>query len=212
MQRHRSKVVAFVPLGVPGRLEDPDRQELVQASYMPDLGWVAPVQQKRGVTGGTVRTKSEGRNGVAGGTSQNFPKTRPEMAKIIERVGPRYLTSSSGLALRALRDLQHAKDVGRLTFDDPAVAIACTGGALLGVLHLGLLQQEPSAIDHAADELAVNLLRMFGLADSDAREGAGPRCRPLADQLLRAPSRAAPPTRQSDAAISAEQGVDKARL
>jgi AcrR family transcriptional regulator len=105
-----------------------------------------------------------------------FPKTQPEMAKIIDRVGPRYLTASHGLAPRALRDLQHAKDAGRLTFADPTVAIACAGGALLGVMHLGLLAPEPSAIDHAADELAVNLLRMFGLADDDAREVAG---RPL---------------------------------
>lgn len=105
-----------------------------------------------------------------------FPKTRPELAEIINRVGPRYLDSKSGLAPRALRDLQHAKDAGRLTFDDATVAVACTGGALLGVVHLGLLRRKPSAIDRAADELAVNLLRMFGLADSDAREIAG---RPL---------------------------------
>ncbi|MEJ3749608.1 TetR family transcriptional regulator [Actinomycetes bacterium KLBMP 9797] len=101
-----------------------------------------------------------------------FPKTHPELAKIIERVGPRYLTAPSGLAPRALRDLQHAKDVGRLSFDDPTVALACTGGALLGIVHLGLLQPEPSAVDHAADELAMNLLRMFGLDYNDAREVA----------------------------------------
>jgi hypothetical protein len=71
---------------------------------------------------------------------------------------------------RAIRDLQRAKDSGRLTFDDPTLAIACTGGALLGVLHLSLVEREPSAIDRAADGLAVNLLRMFGLSDSDARE------------------------------------------
>ncbi len=105
-----------------------------------------------------------------------FPKTRPELAKIIDRVGQRYVTAKSGLAPRALRDLQHAKDAGRLTFDDPTVAIACTGGALLGVIHLGLLQPKPAAIDRAADGLAVNLLRMFGLDDNDAREVAG---RPL---------------------------------
>ncbi|MCW6004369.1 TetR/AcrR family transcriptional regulator [Micromonospora sp. CPCC 205371] len=113
---------------------------------------------------------------VAVRITARFPKTRPELAKIIDRVGPRYLTSPSGLAPRALRDLQHAKDADRLTFDDPAVAIACAGGALLGVLHLSLLQRDPSAIDRAADGLAVNLLRMFGLAESDAREVAG---RPL---------------------------------
>ena len=105
-----------------------------------------------------------------------FPKTHPELAKIIDRIGPRYLTSTTGLAPRALRDLQHAKDAGRLSFDDPTVAIACTGGALLGVLHLGLLQADPVAIDRAADQLAVNLLRMFGLSGPDAHAVVG---RPL---------------------------------
>ena len=101
-----------------------------------------------------------------------FPKTHPELAKIIDRVGPRYLNSPSGLAPRALRDLQRAMEAGRLSFDDPTVAIACAGGALLGVLHLSLLQPNASAIDAAADGLAVNLLRMFGLAESEAREVA----------------------------------------
>ena len=101
-----------------------------------------------------------------------FPKTHPELAKIIDRVGPRYLNSPSGLAPRALRDLERAMDAGRLSFDDPTVAIACAGGALLGVLHLSLLQPNASAIDAAADGLAVNLLRMFGLAESEAREVA----------------------------------------
>ncbi|PRY57193.1 TetR/AcrR family transcriptional regulator [Glycomyces artemisiae] len=105
-----------------------------------------------------------------------FPKTQPEMAKIIERVGPGYLTAPTGLAPRALRDLQHAKDVGRFAFGDPQVTIACAGGAVLGVIHLGLLQPEPAAIDHAADELAANLLRMLGLPGDEASEIAA---RPL---------------------------------
>jgi AcrR family transcriptional regulator len=105
-----------------------------------------------------------------------FPNTHPKLARIIDRVGPRYLASPTGLAPRAIRDLQRAKDAGRLAFDDLTLAIACTGGALLGVLHLSLIEQEPSAIDRAADGLAVNLLRMFGLADSEAREIAA---RPL---------------------------------
>ena len=97
-----------------------------------------------------------------------FPKTHPHMARIIDRTGPRYLTS--GFAPRALRDLQRAKDAGRLSFDDPDVAVACAGGALLGVLHLSLAQRKPSAIDRAADGLTVNLLRMFGLSADEARE------------------------------------------
>jgi AcrR family transcriptional regulator len=98
-----------------------------------------------------------------------FPKTHPELAKIIARTGLRYLTSSSGLAPRALRDVQRAREAGRFAFDDPALALACAGGALLGVLHLGLTQGGPRAVDRAADGLAFSLLRMFGLSESDAR-------------------------------------------
>jgi hypothetical protein len=79
------------------------------------------------------------------------------------------------LAPRALRDLQRAKDVGRLSFDDPDVAIGCAGGALLGVLHLSLIQRKPSEVDRAADALAMNLLRMFGLSLDEAREVAARR-------------------------------------
>jgi AcrR family transcriptional regulator len=104
-----------------------------------------------------------------------FPKTHPQLAQIIDRTGPRFLTSPSGLAPRALRDLKRAKDAGRLSFDDPDVAIACVGGALLGVLHLSLVRRKPSAIDRSADGLAVNLLRMFGLPADEAREVAARR-------------------------------------
>jgi len=102
-----------------------------------------------------------------------FPRTHPELARIIDRTGPRYLTSSSGLAPRALRDLQRAQDAGRLSFDEPTVAIACIGGALMGVMHLGLTLGKPSAVDRASDQLAANLLRMFGLPLDEAREVAG---------------------------------------
>ncbi|GAA2154841.1 MULTISPECIES: TetR/AcrR family transcriptional regulator [Glycomyces] len=98
-----------------------------------------------------------------------FPKTHPEMAKIIERVGQSFLTAPIGLAPRALRDLQLARDAQRFTFGDPDVALACIGGAVLGVVHLGLSHSEPTAIDNAADELAVNLLRMMGLGGDEAR-------------------------------------------
>ena len=100
-----------------------------------------------------------------------FPKTHPELAKIMDRTGMRYLSASWGLAPRALRDLQHAEQAGRLTLGDPAVALACAGGAVLGVLHLGLTQ-DGVAIDGAADELAENLLRMFGLAAPEAHRVA----------------------------------------
>jgi AcrR family transcriptional regulator len=100
-----------------------------------------------------------------------FPKSHPELAKIMDRTGMRYLSASWGLAPRALRDLQSAEAAGRLILGDPAVALACAGGAVLGVLHLGLTQ-DGVAVDAAADELAENLLRMFGLAEAEAHRVA----------------------------------------
>jgi len=98
-----------------------------------------------------------------------LPKTHPQLAKIVLRTGLPYLTSEQGLTPRALRDLQQAKRAGRFAIDDSHVALACTGGALLGVLQLTSTQGKPPAIDRAADELAVNLLRMFGVPHDEAR-------------------------------------------
>jgi AcrR family transcriptional regulator len=97
-------------------------------------------------------------------------KTHPQIAKIFQRTGLRYLNAPNGLAPRALRDLQRAKDAGRFLIDDPAVALACVGGSVLGVLALTTSNPGRKAIDAAADELAVNLLRMFGLSHEEARE------------------------------------------
>jgi len=97
-----------------------------------------------------------------------LPKTHPQLAKIVLRTGLPYLTSEQGLTPRALRDLQQAKRAGRFAIDDSHVALACTGGALLGVLQLTSTQGKPPAIDRAADELAVNLLRMFGVPHDEA--------------------------------------------
>lgn len=105
-----------------------------------------------------------------------MPRTHPQIAKIIHRTGLRELNAPDGLAPRAIRDLRRAGDAGRFVIGDPAVALACTGGAVLGVLALTTGKADPKAIDTAADELAANLLRMFGLPDAEAREIA---CRPL---------------------------------
>jgi len=98
-----------------------------------------------------------------------LPKTHPQLAKIMLRTGLPYLTTEQGLTPRALRDLEKAKRAGRFAIDDPHVALACTGGALLGVLQLTSTPGKPPAIDRAADELAVNLLRMFGVPHDEAR-------------------------------------------
>ena len=71
---------------------------------------------------------------------------------------------------RARRDLQRAQAAGRFAVDDLDVALACTAGALLGVLYLASANDaKPASIDRAADELAANLLRMFGVPADEAR-------------------------------------------
>ena len=99
-----------------------------------------------------------------------LPKTHPQMARIIERTGMSYLTAPDGLAPRALRDVQRARQAGRFDIEDPMVALACTAGALFGVLHLATINAKPAAIDRASDELARNMLRMFGVPSDEARE------------------------------------------
>ncbi|MBB3036581.1 TetR/AcrR family transcriptional regulator [Hoyosella altamirensis] len=96
-------------------------------------------------------------------------RTHQQLAQIITNTGPAYLKSSTGLAPRALRDIQHALDAGRFDVEDPVVALACTGGAILGALHI-MEGRSGMEIDQAADEVARNMLRMFGLSSEEARE------------------------------------------
>jgi AcrR family transcriptional regulator len=102
-------------------------------------------------------------------------KTHPQLAKIMANTGPAYLTSPAGLAPRALRDINNAKAAGRFDISDPTVALACAGGSILAVLHV-MDGQPKTQIDRAADEVAANLLRMFGVPGDQAREIAS---RPL---------------------------------
>ena len=102
-------------------------------------------------------------------------KTHPQIAQIMANTGPAYLNSPSGLAPRALRDIGNASAAGRFDISDPVVALACAGGAILAVLHV-LDGKRGSQVDRASDEVAANLLRMFGVPTDQAREIAS---RPL---------------------------------
>jgi hypothetical protein len=97
-------------------------------------------------------------------------RTHPQIASILQRTGLRYINAPDGLAPRAVRDLRRAKEAGRFQIGDPRVAQLCASGATLGVLSLITNNPRPKAIDAAAEELAVYLLRMFGLPDDEARE------------------------------------------
>ena len=79
------------------------------------------------------------------------------------------LSSDKGLAPRALRDIKAAVAAGRFTVDDPELALAVAGGALLGVGHL--LQAQPQRdVGTTSDAATESVLRLFGMSADDARE------------------------------------------
>jgi hypothetical protein len=54
-----------------------------------------------------------------------------------------------------------------LRIDDPELALHWTTGSLIAALHL--IAAKPRQADRIADELAINMLRMFGMDDGEAR-------------------------------------------
>jgi AcrR family transcriptional regulator len=98
-----------------------------------------------------------------------FFRERPQESRILLANWGALLTSDKGLAPRALRDIKAAVAAGRFTVDDPELALAVAGGALLG---LGvLLQSQPQRdADTTSDAAAESVLQLFGMSADDARE------------------------------------------
>jgi AcrR family transcriptional regulator len=96
-------------------------------------------------------------------------RIRPDVARILVQRGMSYMDSDRGLAPRALRDITAAIAAGRFQADNPKLALAATAGALLTTLHLTLT--DPHFAAQPVDEqLAEQLLRMFGLPADEARK------------------------------------------
>lgn len=95
-------------------------------------------------------------------------RQRPQESEILLANGLALLSSDRGLAPRALRDINEAVAAGRFQVEDPELALAMAGGALLG---LGaLLRRDPERDGAlAADTATENVLRLFGLSAEDAR-------------------------------------------
>lgn len=94
-------------------------------------------------------------------------ETHPQIVRILTRTGLPYLDSDKGLAPQALRDIRRAMDAGRFRVGNPYVALAGAGGSLLGFLQLWL--EHPDLVDEgSADELAEQLLRMYGMGPDEA--------------------------------------------
>ncbi len=104
-------------------------------------------------------------------------RARPQESKVLLANGMTLLQSERGLAPRALRDINAGVATGRFRVEDPELALALAGGALLGLGNL--LAAQPDRDDaHAADVVTADVLRLFGMSEADAREVCA---RPLPD-------------------------------
>ncbi|KPI30714.1 TetR/AcrR family transcriptional regulator [Streptomyces sp. NPDC048253] len=109
--------------------------------------------------------------------SAHLADTRPELMQVLRHRGLGHIHSDTGLAPRAVRDLEVGIASGRFTVGDPTVALTALGGSLLALLELRFARPDLDG-DEAASNLAEMLLRMLGLPPQDAREVAR---RPLPD-------------------------------
>lgn len=110
-------------------------------------------------------------------------RSRPRESDILLANGPALLSSDRGLAPRALRDIKAGADAGRFSIDDPELALAVAGGALLGLGRL--LRDDPDRDGaRAADSVTENVLRLFGLGAAEAHAICQ---RPLPDDALAGP-------------------------
>jgi AcrR family transcriptional regulator len=110
-------------------------------------------------------------------------RRRPQESRILLASGMALLSSERGLAPRALRDIRAGVEAGRfqgIVDDDPELALAMAGGALLGLGNL--LRDNPDRDDAAAaDMVTENVLRLFGLSAAEARAVCR---RPLPDEAF----------------------------
>lgn len=103
-------------------------------------------------------------------------------SQVLLHRGAEMILSDSGLGPRALRDIRAAQAAGRFTIADPELALVAAGGAILALGSLLHSQPDRDAAK-AADELTTDLLRMFGMDASEAREICS-RPLPEVDALL----------------------------
>ncbi len=96
-------------------------------------------------------------------------RRRPQESKVLLATGVLLTSTDRGLAPRALRDIVAAIRAKRFRIDDPTLALALAGGALMGLGQL--LAAEPDRDDaQATDRVAEDILRMFGMDADEARD------------------------------------------
>lgn len=101
--------------------------------------------------------------------------TYPELTRILRYRGLPYVHADTGLAARALRDIEAGDSSGRFRVGSPHVALSAVGGSLLGLLDLKA--SKPERTDAGTEqEMTEIVLRMLGMSAEDAHEMAS---RPL---------------------------------
>ncbi|MET8778860.1 helix-turn-helix domain-containing protein [Nocardia sp. NPDC050713] len=102
----------------------------------------------------------------------------PEMVKVVLNSGMSIMLRDEGLAPRARRDIIAAQEAGRFEPMDPDLAVMAAGGSLLGLLQL--LDAKPDAdADALSDEMAFQMLRMFGMNKRAAQKLTSTELPPL---------------------------------
>jgi AcrR family transcriptional regulator len=93
--------------------------------------------------------------------------THPDIAGFLTGIGLEALDIPSGLAPRALRDIEAGQAAGRFTVSDAEIALSAVAGGLLGLLRL--CQRHPERVHEATvDQLAEALLRLLGIPAPEA--------------------------------------------
>jgi AcrR family transcriptional regulator len=101
--------------------------------------------------------------------------THPDIAGFLTGAGLDALDIPTGLAPRALRDIQAGQAAGRFTVPDADIALSAAAGGLLGLLRI--CQRHPERItETTVDQLAEAVLRLLGVS---AREAARLAALPL---------------------------------
>src|SRR6476619_6213773 len=96
-------------------------------------------------------------------------RRRPEMSRVLLNTGLTLISADRGLAPRALRAIDAATRAGRFSVDDPMLALAVAGGALMGLGQLLHDQPERDGTE-TADRVTRDVLIMFGLPADEATE------------------------------------------
>ena len=93
--------------------------------------------------------------------------THPDIAGFLTGAGLGALEIPTGLAPRALRDIEAGQAAGRFTVADAEIALSAVAGGLIGLLRV--CQRHPGRVDETAvDQLAEAGLRLLGVPAGEA--------------------------------------------